>query len=120
MQATLDQYELIEDDPRVDAEKAGPMELLRAWRDAREKHGELISRAFAASLLGVGTGHISVWCSRGRLTDVKIGKITAVALDEILALRDERMNEGLSVGGHGKKMPSMAEVIKLGMSQKAS
>ena len=120
MELTADQYELIEDDPRVDADKAGPMEMIKAWRDAREKYGDLVSRAFGASVLGVGTSSISVWCSRGRLTDVKIGKITCVPLDEILALRDERMNDGLSVGGHGKKMPSMSEVIKLGMSQKVS
>lgn len=110
----LEQYELITDDSRVDAEHIGPLQLFRAFRKAREEYGELLSRPLVCEVLGVTSGQLSVWLSRGRLTDVAIGTVRLVPADEVLALYQERASGTVSHGGRGKKLPSMAEVLRLG------
>lgn len=112
--ATAEQFELIEDDPRIECTG---MDMIRQWRAARKEHGELVARGFAAQILGVSSGQVAVWCTRGRLSDIVIGSIKAVALDEVVALRKERMENELSVGGYGKKMPSMAEVVRASLKE---
>lgn len=113
--STVEQFELINDDPRVDEGDIGPLELLRAWRKAHAEHpGGLLARPLAAEILGCSTGQIATWCGRGRLTDVVIGPVRLVPADEVIALWKERKEQGLSVGGRGKKLPSMAEMIRLG------
>lgn len=112
--STVEQFELINDDPRVDEADLGPLELLRAWRKAHAEHpGGLLARPLAAEILGVSGGHIATWCGRGRLTDVVIGPCRLVPADEVIALWKERKEQGLAVGGRGHKLPSMAEVIRL-------
>lgn len=113
--STAEQVELITDDPRVDAGEVGPLELLRQWRKANAEHPNgLLARPLAAEILGVSTAQISSWVGRGRLTDICIGPCKLLCADEVIALRKERMEEGLSVGGRGKKLPSMSEVVRLG------
>lgn len=115
--AEIEQFELIEDDPRSESESGSTRGMLQQWRNARAEHGELISRAFGAALLGVSAGQVAVWCSRGRLTNIECGIYKTVALDEVIALRQERIDKELPVGGKGKKLPSMSEVIKLSLSR---
>lgn len=110
----LEQFELITDDPRVSTDEIGPLQLIRAFRDARKKYGDLIARPLACEILGVTGGQLAVWCLRGRLTDVAIGPVKLVPADEVVALWKERQAGGYSVGGRGKKLPSMAEVVRLG------
>lgn len=113
--STAEQFELISDDPRVDDADLGPLQLIRAWRKANADHpGGLIARPLAAEILGISTAHISSLVGRGRFTDVAIGPCKLLPVDEVMALWRERRDEGLSVGGRGKKLPSMAEVIRLG------
>lgn len=112
--ATIDdpgQLELIEDDPRVPAEELGPLQLIRAFRAAKNEHGDLIARPLAAEILGVGANQIGVWTARGRLTDVRVGSVKLVPAAEVLALFKEREIK-INVGG--RKLPSMAEVVRLG------
>lgn len=110
----LEQFELISDDPRVDAEKIGPLQLFRAFRKAREEHGELLARPLAAEILGVTPSQLSVWVSRGRFTDVVIGPVKLIPANEVEAMWRERSENGNAVGGRGKKLPSMSEVLRLG------
>lgn len=110
----LEQLELITDDDRVSAEHIGPLQLFREFRKAQAEHGDLLARPLAAEILGVPAGHVAVWCMRGRLTDVQIGPVRLVPANEVLALWKERAENGVSVGGRGKKLPSMAEVLRLG------
>lgn len=111
----VEQYELISDDPRVDSDDIGPLQLYRAWRKAQAEHpGGLLARPLAAEILGVSHGQLGSWISRGRLTNVCIGPVKMVPADEVMALWRERRDKGCSVGGRGKKLPSMAEVIRLG------
>lgn len=111
----LEQYELITDDPRVDAEELGPLQVIRAYREAKKLHGDLISRPLACEILGVSGGQLAVWCIRGRLTDVAIGPVKLVPSDEVIALWKERHQGGFAVGGRGHKLPSMADVVRLGL-----
>lgn len=111
---TAEQFELISDDPRVDESDVGPLELIRQWRKAHADHpGGLVTRPFAAELLGISTSQIGVWTLSGRLTDVVIGPARMLPVDEVMAMWRERREQGLSVGGRGKKLPSMAEVVRL-------
>lgn len=112
----IDQLELIQDDPKT-KKKGVTKDLVNQWLSARRNHGELISRAMGAALIGVPAGQVAVWCSRGRLTNILCGPFKVVALDEVMALRQERIDQKMSVGGKGKKLPSMSEVIKLSLSR---
>lgn len=113
--SVAEQFELIKDDPRVDDSEMGPIQLLRAWKQAYSDHpGGLIARPLAAAILGISTAHVANLCARGRLSDVSIGPCKLVSAAEVEALWEERKRNGLSVGGRGKKLPSMAEVIRLG------
>lgn len=112
--AGAEQFELIDDDPRQDVE-IGPLELLREFRSAQRKHGNLITRPLASAILGVGTETIATWCNRGRLTNISIGPVRLVPGDEVEALYHERARGELSQGGRGHKLPSMAEVVRQGI-----
>jgi hypothetical protein len=111
--ATIDQLELVTDDPRKESVEIGPIQLIRQFRAAQKKYGELISRPLAAVILGVSTTQICVWCQKGRLSPINIGPVHFVALSEVTALYEERTSGDLPVGGRGKKLPTMAEVVRL-------
>lgn len=106
-----DQAEFPFDDPRID-EDLSARELYRLWKEATALHGDLVTRAFAAALLGCSTSQVSVWATRGRLSDVAIGPVRMVPIREVLALWNERAKEGIPVGGRGKKAPSMFEAVR--------
>lgn len=109
--ATAEQFELIEDDPRSAAEDIGPLQLIRDFRAAQRKHGDLISRPLAGAILGISTAHLSSLCGRGRLTAIDIGPTHFLAVSEVMALYRERQGE-LPKGGRGHKLPSLAQVVR--------
>lgn len=108
-----DQAEFPFDDPRIDEQgDLSARELYRLWKEAKALHGDLVTRAFAAALLGCSTSQVSVWATRGRLSDVAIGPVHLVPIREVIALWNERAKEGIPVGGRGKKAPSMYDAVR--------
>lgn len=109
-----DQAEFPFDDPRLDefGGDVGGLQLVREWRALIKEHGHLVTRAFAAEVLGCTTAQIASWVSRGRLTDCRIGPVVMVPIREVLALWHERAKEGIPVGGRGKKAPSMYDAVR--------
>lgn len=113
---TADQLDLITDDPRREAKKS-PLAILRELTHARETYGELITPTLAARVLDVSRQHLDTWMRRGRLTRVEIGQCVFVPAQEIEVLYEERRTGEVTKIPGQKKLPSLAEVIKL--SQKA-
>lgn len=109
----VDQAEFPFDDPRLDAEVSG-LRLVKEWKAQVKLHGHLVTRAFAAEVLGCSTAQVASFTSRGRLTDVRMGPVVMVPIREVLALWHERAEEGLPVGGRGKKAPSMFDAVRQG------
>lgn len=112
--AKIEQVELIDDDPRQDLAELSPLELIREYRSASKRHGGLITRPLAAEILGVTPAQIGAWCARERLTDVSLGPVKFVPGNEVEALYRERVEQGISKGGRGRKSMKMSDVVRLG------
>lgn len=112
--ATVDQLELIKDDPRKEASDLGPLALYREYKKARAQYGDLITRPLAAEILGVSSNQVGVWCDRGRITAVNIGPTKFVPGSEIEALYRQRSDDGLPKGGAGRTAIPMSEIVRLG------
>jgi len=110
--ATVEQFELIKDDARKEVAHVGPIAFLRAIKLEREKHGELVTRAMAAEILGVSVAQIAVWCSRERLTSIEIGPMKLIPGNEVLVLYQQRKDGELPLGGRGHKQPSLASYLR--------
>jgi len=110
---TADQLELIKDDPRKEASDLGPLEMIRKVKEAREEHGELISHPMACEILGISSGTLSTYLSRGKLTRIDIGPMKLLSGREIEAFYNERKSGVKYPSGRGHKRPTLAEVAKL-------
>lgn len=106
---TADQLELIQDDPRKEVSSLGPRAMIRALREAREEHGELISFPAACKILDVTRGHLGSLVLRGHLTRIEIGPMKLLSGNEIEALYDLRRAGEIHPG---KKMVPMSEFLK--------
>ena len=108
---TAEQFELITSDPR--AEKVfSVMDEWRKFRELSKQEGGLITAGAAGKFLGVPTGQVNSWMSRGRLSVFELQDVKFLSGREVMALYKEREVEGPRTGGRGKKAPSLAEVVR--------
>lgn len=103
---TAEQFELVTDDPRRDSISD---ELRQWWKASREMRG-LLTQSQAALILGVQTGQIGSWVSRGRLSSRVVAGVRMVGGAEVAALLQERNREIRCSGGRGVKAPSLASL----------
>ena len=82
----------------------GPFALMKKFYSARRKHGELIGRPLAKELLEVSSQAIDGYLSRGRLTDVQIGPLKLVPVNEVLGIWKERYDNGKLVYDRNSKL----------------
>jgi hypothetical protein len=103
------QAELISDDPR-DPSKGGMWADIRHFIDVSRECGGLITVGQASKILGVNSGQVSVWASRGRIKSTDVLGTKMVSAGEVLALHRERQEGVQSVGGRGHKSASLADM----------
>lgn len=104
------QAELITDDPRLEGSQ-GILADVREFMDASRECGGLLTVGQAAKILGVSSGHLSAWAGRGRIKAKVVLGVRMVSAGEVLALRRERLSQGISVGGRGHKAASLADMV---------
>jgi len=110
MDITAEQADLITDDPRCEA-SVGVSDLREYWNATRDLHG-LITQSQAARILGVQSGQIGNWTSRGRLSSRVVAGVRMVSAGEVAALLKERQTEIRRAGGRGVKAPSLAGLVE--------
>lgn len=103
------QFDLITDDPRIEVQKGVLAELV-SFVEASKEHRGLLTMSQAAKILGVPSGQVSTWTSRGRISSMEVLGVKMVSASEVLALYKERKAEVKSKGGAGLKAPSLAEI----------
>ena len=82
----------------------GPLALIKKYYSARRKHGELIGRSMAAQILEVHASCVQRYCERGRMSDVHIGPMKLVPVNEVLAIWKERHDNGKLVYDRNSKL----------------
>ena len=110
MSSAAIQADLISDDPRREAEKGVFAEFAEFYQASKELHG-LLTQSQAKRMLGVSSGHLGTWISRGRISSRVISGVRMVSAGEVLALVKERQTEK-SEGGRGHKAPSLANMVE--------
>jgi len=103
---TAEQFELVTDDPRRESVSD---ELRQWWKASREMRG-LLTQSQAALILGVQTGQICSWVSRGRLSSRVVAGVRMVGGAEVAALLQERNQQIRCSGGRGIKAPSLSSL----------
>ena len=108
--------EVSDDQPELFAEEAmnkcinevkaieGPISLIKKYYNARRKHGELIGRSMAAHILEVSAQNIHAYLARGRMSDVQIGPMKLVPVNEVLSIWKERHDNGQLVYDRDSKL----------------
>jgi hypothetical protein len=82
----------------------GPLSLIKKYYSARRKHGELIGRSMAAHILEIGAPTVHGYIGRGRLSDVQIGPMKLVPVNEVLSIWTERHGNGQLVYDRNSKL----------------
>ena len=82
----------------------GPIALIKKYYSARRKHGELIGRPMATEILEVDPSVLHRYLSRGRLSDVQIGPMKLVPVNEVLSIWKERHDNGQLVYDRNSKL----------------
>lgn len=82
----------------------GPIALIKKYYAARRKHGELIGRSLAAHILEVSAQNIHAYLARGRMSDVQIGPMKLVPVNEVLSIWKERHDNGQLVYDRNSKL----------------
>ena len=82
----------------------GPIALIKKYYAARRKHGELIGRSLAAHILEVSAQTVHAYLARGRMSDVQIGPMKLVPVNEVLSIWKERHDNGQLVYDRNSKL----------------
>ena len=82
----------------------GPLALIKKYYSARRKHGELIGRSMAAHILEISDPTVHGYIGRGRLSDVQIGPMKLVPVNEVLSIWKERHDNGKLVYDRNSKL----------------
>jgi hypothetical protein len=110
MSASLLQADLITDDPRCESPQ-GIMEDIREFVRASKECNGLLTVGQASKILDVGSNQISVWAARGRIKSRVVLGVRMVSAGEVVALRRERAEGVVPVGGRGNKAASLADMV---------
>jgi hypothetical protein len=81
-----------------------PIALIKKYYSARRKYGELIGRPMATHVLEVDASTLHRYLSRGRLSDVQIGPMKLVPVNEVLSIWKERQDNGQLVYDRDSKL----------------
>ena len=82
----------------------GPLALIKKYYSARRKHGELIGRSMVAHILEISDPTVHGYINRGRLSDVQIGPMKLVPVNEVLSIWKERHDNGKLVYDRNSKL----------------
>jgi hypothetical protein len=82
----------------------GPLALIKKYYSARRKHGELIGRSMAAHILEISAQTVHAYLARGRMSDVQIGPMKLVPVNEVLSIWKERHDNGQLVYDRDSKL----------------
>lgn len=109
--ATIDQFEMMLNDPRLESTDPTIMEEIRAFKDATARHGGLLGMSQVAAIANVSQPTVSRHVKAGRFTVYEIVGMKLLPLDEVMAYLRVRNEELLSKGGRGLKAPKFRDLI---------
>lgn len=113
--ANAQQFDLITDDPRTESHPGMLAEFAEFYRASRDLRG-LLTQAQAARILGVQSGQVGAWVTRGRLSSRVVADVRMVSAAEVLALYKERSVEIRKGAGYGVKAPSLADLAEAALA----
>ena len=110
---SIEQFEMILQDPRIVSSDPSLMDELKGFVEATQRHGGLLAAKQVAALANVHSGTISRHIKSGRFTTYEFVEMTFLPLDEVMAYLKARNEDLLSKGGHGLKAPKFKDIVKI-------